>query len=340
MTDSPLDDLDNLRPPPWMRAPWERFWRARQAGRLPHALLLAGAAGIGKGLFAEALAAALLCPRVTSAGLACGHCEDCQLLRAGNHPDRALLGPDPDAKTQEIRVDAIRELIQGEALSAHRGQYKIILIDPAHQLNRAAANSLLKTLEEPSAQTVMILVSAEPNRLPATIRSRCQCLTMPLPTESMALAWLSERAGDADPRQLLRLAPGAPVKALAYRDSDLVARREERFAGFQGVVRGACDPIAEAGAWNTLDSRLSCQWLSSWVSDLLRLAADRDCVHLTNPDKRADLLRLVERLDAAQLHVVLQRIFYARAVVDTTINKQLLLESILIDLAQLSPETG
>lgn len=336
MTDTQLDEL---RPPPWMHEHWVRLCRARQAKRLPHALLLAGVAGIGKGLFAEALTAALLCPYPNADGVACGRCEDCQLLRYGTHPDRIRLAPDPDGKSQEIRVDAVRDMIEGEARSAHRGQCKVILIEPADQLNRAAANSLLKTLEEPSSQTVMILVSAEPNRLPATIRSRCQCLTMPLPTEAEALAWLSPRVGEADPRQLLQLASGAPVRALAYRDGDLGAQREERFAGFEAVLRGVRDPIAEAGAWNALESRLSCHWLSSWVSDLLRLVADRDCAQLANPDKRAVLLSLAQGLDAAELHRVLQRIFRARAVVDTTINKQLLLESLLIELAQLGPET-
>lgn len=323
------------RPPPWTLPAWSALTRAHQADRLPHALLITGPVGVGKGAFAKAFAEALLCANPTEEGMACGGCSECRLLAAGNHPDCLRVGPDPDAKSPEIRVDAIRDLIGREGLTSHRGRHKVVLIEPAHQLNRAAANSLLKTLEEPSASTLMLLVSEAPGRLTATIRSRCQRILLPLPHEDLGRKWLADRAKGADARLLLRLAHGAPFAALALLDDGQLERRDALFKGFVEVLNGVRDPIAEAEAWNMADARLSCEWLAGWIGDILRLAAAPGARHLDHPDKTESLADLVPTIDMRLAHRYLQRVYRAGALAGTTVNKRLLLESLLIGLANL-----
>ncbi|MBK1700437.1 DNA polymerase III subunit delta' [Thiococcus pfennigii] len=336
---------DARRPPPWLQPAWEALTRARAAGRLPQALLVSGPAGIGKRRLVVALADALLCSAPGSdrgfdrgsgaAGLACGACTDCHLLEIGNHPDCVTVGPDPEAKSGEIRIDAIRDLIEREGLTPHRGRRKIVIIDPAHQLNRAAANGLLKTLEEPSPTTLLILISEEPSRLPATIRSRCQRLALAPPGEAMALDWLAGRVAEQEPRRLLHLAHGAPLRALTYLVDGRLERHETLFVSFRGVLAGVRDPVTEAKGWSEPEPRLSCEWLAGWVSDLLRLTVDPACRWLVDLDRRQPLLELAQGVALEPAHHYMRRVFEARARVDSTLNKQLLFESLLIGLARL-----
>ena len=261
--------------PSWLQAPWLALLGARRADHFPHALLLTGPLGVGKRLLVEALGRSLLCPRTDAQGFACGQCPDCLLLAAGTHPDLIQVGPDEETKSGEIKVDAIRALAGTEGLTAHRGGWKLIVIDPAHRLNLSAANALLKTLEEPAPSTLICLVSEQPSRLLATIRSRCQALRLPLPAEAEALAWLGPQVRGLAATTLLHLAHGAPLRALELADPERLARRDKLFGGFVAVAQGQRDPLGEAAAWNEADPALLLDWLSGWLSDLLRLAGTR-----------------------------------------------------------------
>lgn len=321
---------------PWQRGPWSALQRARQAGRLPHALLVTGPAGVGKRRLLDLLGRSLLCSEPGGEGMPCGRCRDCLLLAAGTHPDRVLIGPDPEGKSDEIKVDSVRRLTEAEALTAHRGRWKLILIDPAHQMNTSAANSLLKTLEEPTDNTLLLLISEEPWRLPATIRSRCQGLRLPAPPEAEALEWLGPRLTTGDPRTLLHLAHGGPLAALALGDPGRLGERDRLFAGFVDLARGACDPVTEAAAWNRLDVRISLDWLAGWVSDLLRLSTGHPAPRLINADKADGLRGLAAGVPPAQAHRFLGRVLEARATEDTTLNSQMLLESLLTHWAEIT----
>jgi DNA polymerase-3 subunit delta' len=246
------------------------------------------------------------------------------------------VGPDGDGKSGEIKVSAIRDLTGTDALTPHRGGWKPILIDPAHRMNRSAANALLKTLEEPNRDTLICLVSEHPSRLPATIRSRCQTIGLPLPAEADALEWLAPRLRAGDPRTLLRLAHGAPLRALALADAERLSLRDRVFEGFMEVSRGRRDPVAEAVAWNGLEPALLFDWLGGWVVDILRLGADRSTRALNNPDKAAELASLADGLDAARGHRYLQRVWAAAAEDAVSLNQLLRCESLLIDWAGLT----
>lgn len=325
---------DQRRPLPWAGKAWQAVWRGWCDGRLAHALLVTGPLGIGKRRFVTALGDMLLCTRPDAAGLACGVCPDCRLLALGNHPDYVPIGPDAEGKSAEIRIAAVRQLIDREALKPHRGRRKVIVIDPAHQLNRNAANSLLKTLEEPAPTTLIILLTEAPSRLPATIRSRCQRVALAPPSESVALEWLADRVAGHSPRRLLCLAHGAPLRALAYLEEGRLARHEALFASFHDLITKARDPITEAEGWIANEPRLSCEWLAGWICDCLRLAVDNDCPCLIDVERRPELSRLARGLDVARAHRLLHRAWQACGEASSTINKQLLFESLLIELSR------
>ena len=320
-------------PLPWHKDCWESISGARCYGRLHHALLVTGPAGVGKRLLVEATVRSLLCSQPDERGLACGHCRECGLLAAGTHPDYVKVGPDPDGKSDEIRVDAIRRLSEADTLTAHRGGYKVIVLDPAQNMNQSAANSLLKTLEEPCPGTFLCLVCERPDRLPATIRSRCQQLRVPVPPEPQALEWLRRHTDSPDTAVLLRLAHGAPLKALALLDEDRLPQRARLFLGFTEVARGLRDPITEAAAWNEHEPAVVLDWMGGWVSDLLRLASGHRTPYLINQDKVRDLHTLAEAVDPEAGHRYLLRILEARANQHSPVNRLLAYESLLVHWA-------
>lgn len=152
---------------PWQDALWQQL-----AGRTQHAhaYLLHGPAGIGKRALAERLMARLLCQQ--PAGLdACGQCKSCYLLAAGTHPDNYIL--EPEEADKAIKVDQVRDLVSFVVQTAQLAGRKVVLVEPTESMNINAANALLKSLEEPSGQTVLLLISHQPSRLLPTVKSRC-----------------------------------------------------------------------------------------------------------------------------------------------------------------------
>jgi DNA polymerase III subunit delta' len=328
----------NVEPlPPWLSAIWARLQATRAADRLAHGLLITGARGVGKRQLAEHFAQSLLCTARQPDGSACGRCADCHLLAAGNHPDLLRIGPDPEAKTDTITIDTIRGFTGREALTPSRAAWKIALIDPADRLNTAAANALLKTLEEPAGRTILCLIGERTGQLPATIRSRCQQIKVPLPSETEALAWLQRHSSHQREQALrLRLAHGAPLLALTGFNDALLEQRRDRLSGFFAVAAGSRDPISEAAAWHTLGAAHMLDWLAGWLCDVLRLSVAAAPPHLDNPDRRSELATLATRLNPADAHRFLRKIFEARHYLEANINPQLLLESLAIDWARLN----
>jgi len=314
---------------PWQQALWLKVMQARSAGRLHHALLIAGMRGMGKIRLARSLAHSLLCHSPDAGGIPCGTCRGCRLFQAGNHPDLHRVEPDPESKSGGIKIEAIRDLAQEGSLSAHSGGYKVVIIAPAERMNGPAANSLLKTLEEPTASTQMVLVTAHPGRLLATIRSRCQQLHLMPPPESKALAWLRERTGVEDPLLALRLANGAPLEAERLLDPELLRQREQALDAFLALGEGRGDPVGTAGAWMKMDLPLLFEWLGGWVADILRLCSRHPTPRLNNPDRGEQLARLSAGMSPVQLHRFWQRVVETAELLQTNLNPQLMLESLL-----------
>ncbi|TAL86244.1 MAG: DNA polymerase III subunit delta' [Rhodanobacter sp.] len=300
---------------PWHAAHWARLQARRERDALPHALLLCGAPGLGKRGFALRFVRGLLCEQSVD-GDACGHCRSCQLLLAGSHPDSSAMsyGLRKDGvQRSEIVVDQIRELSARLAMSSQFGGWQVVVIDPADAMNPAAANALLKTLEEPAAQTLLILLADMPWRLPQTIRSRCQRIEFHLPDADLALAWLKQQ-GVGDPPTALAAAGGNPGLAQQWAQAGVLDVRQEVRRDLAALAAGRGEPqeiakrwldgepaqrlwfAAQAvadeakaratGAGAPLASALDVEALDRWY-----MAANRTREHLRGP-LRADLLLL------------------------------------------------
>lgn len=322
---------------PWHREIWQRLQSARHEERLPHALLLSGAQGLGKRRFADYLAHALFCEAPTEEGYPCGNCRGCHLYQVGNHPDYLCIEPEEAGKA--IRIDTIRSLVDKGGLTAQAGGYKVIVIDPADAMNMAAANSLLKTLEEPVAWTVMVLITSRISRLPATIRSRCQQISFPVPPRAQAADWLAGQVDKGELELLLGLANGAPLKALELADREILQERCQMVDEFYAVLKGERDPVVVAGRWEKLDIQSVTTWMAGWLIDMLRLKASSEPPRLYNPDQLQRLQSMAQRLDFKVLYGLLDRVYEANRTRDSQLNVQMMLESLLLSLANSKQQT-
>lgn len=207
----------NRQLPPWLEATQLQLGTLALAGQLHHALLLTGAAGVGKHLLAAELAQLLLCSQPTAVG-GCGQCKSCLLVKAGHHPDLLHLQSETS-----LGVDAVRELSHFMQGSPQQGGARVVLLPQAHKMTEAAANALLKTLEEPGANSFLLLQTAYEQQLLPTILSRCQkWLIAPVPAP-VAMQWLSAQTNLAVPDFLLSFCEGAPLKALGLLESGTAA---------------------------------------------------------------------------------------------------------------------
>jgi DNA polymerase-3 subunit delta' len=316
----------------WLAPLREQLAAMLGQGRLPHALLLLGQAGTGQFELAIWLAALLLCDRPVAG--ACGECAGCRLFLAGTHPDFHHLGLLED-KTF-ILVEQIRALSENFSLKSYRGRSKVAIIDPADSMNINSFNALLKTLEEPSDNTYVILTASRSDRLPRTIVSRSTRLRLPLPASETALDWLNRRGKHAGWERLLALANGAPFLALQYREDGL----EEIDAGMREALetaeKGKLDIVLTADAWHQDQPMARLFWLESWLTGRLRATAlASDLVG----DNRLPWLRVAAGEPMIRAgYRLLDALREARVLVSGALNKQLLFEGLLISLTALVGE--
>jgi DNA polymerase-3 subunit delta' len=318
-----------LNPYPWQENQWQQLKAAYVQGRLPHALLLTGPDGTGLEQFAYSLAACLLCKDAEGGEMACGLCSSCLLFQAGNHPDLADI--QPEDKGKQIKVDAIRELVDYIHLKSHYAKYKLAIINPADAMNRSAANSLLKTLEEPPPESLLILVCAQPALLPVTIRSRCQRLDFPAVHTEKALEWLQSRLTEHKDKagELLEIAHGAPIKALSLPGSDELEQQKIILEDLESLRLRQSDPVKIATKWLGQDASEVIKHLLNFFIIMCRLKlgarANKSSLH-------RHLQRLINGLDLVQLircYDVLLRHYHALSG-PISLNKQGLLEDFII----------
>jgi len=324
---------------PWQQRMHDHAAAALDAGRMGHALLFCGPAMLGKRLVAERLAQRVLCQAADAATRPCGQCRPCALYCSRSqkdpleqrpdgspahpwghpgHPDAIFVGhawrhsPSPARQMTVIPVDQVRELSVRLSTTPQYGSAKVAIIDPADDMNDNAANALLKTLEEPVPGRYLWLLCANPARLPATIRSRCQRLEFRLPPADEAIAWLAARGHPAAASaEALAAARGHPGLADAWlRDGGMALRRDVA-ADLAGVASDSASAIEIAKAWTADD--LAMQRLLH-AADLSR---DR-AVGLTDPvrirklaawfdaaNRTRELLRSTIRADLAVVDLLL-----------------------------------
>jgi DNA polymerase-3 subunit delta' len=297
---------------PWHEEPWERIHRAWTAARMPHALLLEGPAGLGKLDFARRVAALVLGADQAAGGPR----GDWQ------HPDLREITP-PEGKRQ-IAVDQIRALCSELFMTAHSGGYKVALIHPADTMNTHAANSLLKTLEEPTDRTLLILVRARLDTLPATIASRCQRVRFAVPDERLALAWLAEHDGKRDWRRLLAIAGGAPLRALTLAAEGMEETDRTYRQDLTALLRGEESAVQVAARWQKQPLDVTLSWLANFVSGLILAGCRGD------EEGAGDLQIFQQNIRLDSLFGYLDEVQAAIARAGTALSPQLVLEGLLI----------
>ena len=311
---------------PWLMAPWMQLQHTIQEDRVPHALLIHGLPKLGKADLAMAFAHTLLCTSLQTKP--CGSCAGCHLFAAGTHPDFLPLAPEEEGKA--IKVDAIRKLINDVALKPQYPGYRVFIIHRAESMNATAATALLKTLEEPAEQNVILLLADQIDRLPATILSRCQKLTVRPPRADLARSWLLEHRPDCPADVLLAAANGSPIRALELTETDVVERRRKAFEEFAGIIGRGLDPVRVAERWLGESPDECLDWVISWLADLIRLSATGDASRARNSDLILEMRDAGTRIGSRRLLDFWGELLNFRLSLGGQINRQLLLEDLLI----------
>jgi DNA polymerase III subunit delta' len=312
---------------PWLAPAWQALAARTAAGTLPHAILLAGPAGLGKRDFATALEAALLCERRGDDGHACGACRGCRLVRAGTHPDLHRVSfalNDKGEPRSEIVVSQVRELGETLVKTSQFGGWRVATIQPADALNANAANALLKVLEEPPPGAVLVLVADRPDRLIPTIRSRCQRIDARFPARDVALAWLEAQGiGAADAAAALDLAAGNPGTARVFADGGQRALASEVARDLSGIASGQAGSAEVAARWakDRPEERLEL------AAELVRLSAWRRAG--TGRAGQGDSIRLTDASDLFKVAAWWDRANLARTQLATPLRADLLLFEVL-----------
>ena len=290
---------------PWLEKDMASLRAAFEAERMPHALLIHEAPGAGGEWLANWTARMVL-----------GTDKEA-------HPDWVKVHPVDDSK--QIRIEQIRELGEELSLTSHQGGYKVGVIAPADVLNRFAANALLKTLEEPPARTVLILVVTQPSRLPATILSRCQRIRIAAPERAESVAWLEATKGKGNWNAVLDIVGEAPMLAAEADPEGVVQIGMEVRRGLEDAVAGRADPVATAERWSRAELPLRLRCFENWLTERIRIQVGSPAfltevgavTYLQRPQTVLNIRGLFELLDGVRDLV---------SALDTPINRGLALE--------------
>ncbi len=314
---------------PWQHQQWQYLQQCVKEQRLAHALLFSGPEGVGKNDFALSFVDALLCLAPLADGQACQECDSCRWSAAGAHPDSAFVTLVTDKKV--IGVDQIRRLGHFLTLKSQQGRYKVVVITPAEKMNVNAANSLLKSIEEPADDTIIILVSACITALPATVRSRCQKLEFPCPEHSDALTWLTQSTSSPEQAAtLLAIAKGAPLHALDMTQGEVLAQRRAFFVDLFELAEGGIHPVKVGERWAKQDILQILSWFHGALADMIKLNMLGNSVTICHMDYIDALQARATKLDLAALYRCYEQVGSAQQLLRANTNAQLLLESILI----------
>lgn len=323
---------------------WEKLQARRQ--RLPHALLITGQRGLGKYALAKEFAASLLCEDSGTDGQACGRCLACGWFAQGNHPDfrllqpEALAGADSEAEegkkkpSQQITIEQVRGLDDFFNVGTHRSGLRIILVYPTEAMNRNTANALLKSLEEPSAGTLFLLVSGEPMRLLPTIRSRCQVVPVPAPAPVDSIAALKS-VGVTEAERWLALAGGAPLLARELAESgqgqwlDQLVKRLA--AGGRSDALGAAAEMDKLlkDSKGKVGLRQVVEWVQKWTIDLALAGQSLPVRYFSG--ERATIEKLVAGTPVYKFQGFHRKLLQERRQVEQPLNVRLFLETLFMD---------
>jgi len=304
---------------PWLKSVAQSWQSSQTQGRPPHALMITGAAGTGKRSAAAWLARQRL-------GMEPKEALPQYPLAIPEHADLRWITTPEDKHT--IGIEQIRSLVGGLNLTSYKGGGKVAVIEPADVMTTNAANSLLKTLEEPPGDTLLILVADRLGRLPATIYSRCQRLGIRLPSENEGLEWLQRIQPGVTWPKVLKNAGYAPLAAL--RGQDRIDDTDAMASDFVAVAAGSAAPLLVAAKWAKYEPEFVLGWLSRQV---------QSCVIRVTGGESAGVSAVLGdsvlgRIDRRNLFCYLDIINRLRGQPTGSFNVQLTLECLLIDWSQ------
>ncbi len=305
---------------PWLEPADAEFSERFKDDRLPHALLLHGPRDTGKTELAISFIASILC--LENRHPACGACRSCQLLQTGAHPDRHVITFEENPKTgvmrKELVVSQVRKLISSLNLTNTISKRKAALIHPVEAANRSAVNALLKTLEEPPGETVLVLVSHDSGHLPATIRSRCQNLQVRPAASQGAIEWLCTEVGvsTAEAETALRAAAGSPLKASRMIGDGSIENYRRVISILEDLHTRSSGSAAAVAALAEVDPELLWSWISLHAAEVLKKV-------ITRPDIALRVSRLQSLADRN------------RTLLPTPVRKDFLLQDWLIQWARI-----
>ncbi len=318
---------------PWQAEAWQQFLQYLITDRLPHAILLTGPSAIGKIEFCLAYMQRMNCMCPTQDDYACGVCVNCRLFKAGTHPDVRMLNIDKDQDqptAEQIKVDDIRDVNQFVSLSRQQARYKLVCMNHAHLMNTNAANALLKTLEEPPADSILFLVSHRAENLLATIKSRCQIWKFCLPNKEQALQWLQQQENNSTWDTILSVSGYRPLLALDLHQTGLGEARARFYDHLSQLMRGTgkVTTISTSLQNETLEQLVA--WQQGWCADLIRCHYAKQPVTLENPDIHRSLHSLVGRVDLGLLFDFLHKLAELHRLSNAPLNRRLFIEDMLI----------
>jgi DNA polymerase-3 subunit delta' len=323
------DAVQDWPAPPWTQAQRTQLRAAFSSGRLPHALLIHEATGAGGEWLAGWCAQLVLCKQPERAP--CGECAPCRRVLARTHPDLLFIAPEEDSR--QLRIEQVRELAAELALTSHAGGYKVGILSPADALNRFAANALLKTLEEPPARTLLVLVASQPSRLPPTILSRCQRVRVPAPTRDAALAWLKAvRPGDHPWGAVLDELGNGPFAAAAGDPAAITSAARESRANLKELSGGSGDPPATAERWARTELPLRLQCFENWLTERI-LSLEREGAAMAEMRAGPYLSSGAPVLNIRELFRLLDEVRELRTTLEVPLNRAVALEDLFRRLA-------
>ncbi len=319
---------------PWHQPALSLLNGQLHSGKLAHALMFVGPQGLAKYELALSYGQSVLCQTRLDSGAFCGNCRSCQLYRAKTHPDAFFYGLLEGKK--QLSIDQIRELSDRLQLTSQFGEHKVAIIDRAETMTIAACNALLKTLEEPSAGSVIILVVSRADRLPTTIRSRCQLIPFSVPDSTQTSTWLNS-VGNCSQETInlaMEASGGMPLIAQSLIQSESLLDFNRVCEQLMAIAAQKQDPVAIAMDWADADIVLYINWIYHWLLDLakLRLLPRNSVSQSTN---RIQLTKL-QNFESTQIFAMLDKLNQVRRLTETNVNRQSLAEELLIYWAQLT----
>jgi len=310
---------------PWHQSSWNKIANALSENHLPHALLITGNEGTGKKDFSEQLAQLLLCTSVIK-NKACGDCPSCKTYLSNANPDFLRIGLLEDK--QQISVDQIRQLSKFISYTRSYAAYRVILLNPTERMNKNAANSLLKSLEEPASNTIIILVATSLSDVIPTIKSRCQLLSLPTPNNNEAISWLKSRS-IINPEELLEIAQGQPLTALNVSD-DTIKSRLEFAKDISDVCTNKKSLTEIAKKWEKYEKYTILNWQISWVENHVRH------ISLSNPspiknENSSNIFNMLEsKIKPIKIWDLHQKLIHQKQYAHTSVNPLLFIENMLL----------